>query len=184
MNGSDGKSKSSATDTASRAGPEARGAGKPGRKKLDARRAGGAARRRAPRAEFTGPEFFPNRELTRLEFNWRVLHEAEDRRSRCSSGSSSSPSSARTDEFFMKRTGGLKQQVAAGVREPTIDGRTPQQQIVECYRLGGARPATPELHRPGAPPAQGRHPLTAIHHLDQKDRAPCAITTSRTPIRW
>ena len=36
------------------------------------------------------------------------------------------------DEFQMKRLGGLKQQVAAGVRLPTIDGRTPAEQITEC----------------------------------------------------
>jgi polyphosphate kinase len=28
------------------------------------------------------------------------------------------------DEFFMKRIGGLKQQIAAGVHTPTVDGRT------------------------------------------------------------
>ena len=33
----------------------------------------------------------------------------------------------------MKRIGGLKQQVAAGMQELTVDGRTPQQQIAECY---------------------------------------------------
>jgi len=32
----------------------------------------------------------------------------------------------------MKRIGGLKQQVAAGVQERTVDGRTPLEQIVEC----------------------------------------------------
>ncbi len=33
----------------------------------------------------------------------------------------------------MKRIGGLKQQVVAGMQELTVDGRTPQQQIAECY---------------------------------------------------
>ena len=33
----------------------------------------------------------------------------------------------------MKRIGGLKQQVGAGVHELTVDGRTPHQQIAECY---------------------------------------------------
>ena len=39
------------------------------------------------------------------------------------------------DEFFMKRIGGLKQQLGAGVQELTVDGRTPQQQITECYTV-------------------------------------------------
>ncbi len=60
-----------------------------------------------------------NRELSWLEFNRRVLAEAADaRRTRSSSGSSSSPSSdSNLDEFFMKRVGGLKQQIAGHIRE-------------------------------------------------------------------
>ena len=44
-------------------------------------------------------------------------------------------SASNLDEFFMKRIGGLKQQVGAGVQERTVDGRTPQQQIAECYAV-------------------------------------------------
>ena len=40
--------------------------------------------------------------------------------------------SSNLDEFFMKRIGGLKQQVAANVHQLSVDGRTPQQQIEEC----------------------------------------------------
>jgi polyphosphate kinase len=40
---------------------------------------------------------------------------------------------ANLDEFFMKRIGGLKQQVVAGFRERSVDGRTPEQQIAECF---------------------------------------------------
>ena len=43
--------------------------------------------------------------------------------------------SSNLDEFFMKRIGGLKQQVGAGLREPTVDGLSPQQQIEACYRV-------------------------------------------------
>jgi polyphosphate kinase len=39
------------------------------------------------------------------------------------------------DEFFMKRIGGLKQQIGARVLERTVDGRTPQEQIEQCYAL-------------------------------------------------
>ncbi|MCI5212410.1 MAG: RNA degradosome polyphosphate kinase, partial [Candidatus Electrothrix sp. ATG2] len=39
------------------------------------------------------------------------------------------------DEFFMKRIGGLKQQIGAGVRKLTVDGRTPREQIDECYEV-------------------------------------------------
>ena len=44
--------------------------------------------------------------------------------------------SSNLDEFFMKRIGGLKQQVGAGVPELNVDGRTPEQQIVERQRRG------------------------------------------------
>ena len=45
--------------------------------------------------------------------------------------------SSNLDEFFMKRIGGLKQQVGAGLQEPTVDGRTPEAQIVESIELVG-----------------------------------------------
>lgn len=77
-----------------------------------------------------------NRELTWLAFNQRVLAESEKK---------SNPLlervkflaivNANLDEFFMKRIGGLKQQVGAGLDELSADGRTPQQQIDACYEF-------------------------------------------------
>jgi polyphosphate kinase len=72
-----------------------------------------------------------NRELSWLEFNARVLREAED---------PDNPLLERLkfiaifdsnlDEFFMKRVGGLKQQLASNVRELGPDsGGTPRQQL-------------------------------------------------------
>jgi polyphosphate kinase len=85
------------------------------------------------RAELRHPGFFLNRELTWLNFNHRVLNEAEDKRT---------PLLERVkflaivgsnlDEFHMKRVGGLKQQVGAELLELTVDGRTPRQQIEEA----------------------------------------------------
>ena len=80
------------------------------------------------------PEYYLNRELTWLNFNFRVLHEAEDPRTPLLErlkflaivGSN-------LDEFFMKRIGGLKQQVEAGITERTVDGRTPGEQTEQCY---------------------------------------------------
>ncbi len=75
-----------------------------------------------------------NRELTWLSFNRRVMSEAAD---------SSVPLlervkflsivSSNLDEFFMKRIGGLKQQLGASMHELTVDGRSPQQQLQECH---------------------------------------------------
>ena len=90
----------------------------------------------ADRHDLSRPEYYLNRELTWLNFNFRVLHEAEDPRTPVLErlkflaivGSN-------LDEFFMKRIGGLKQQVEAGITERTVDGRTPGEQIEQCYTV-------------------------------------------------
>jgi len=79
------------------------------------------------------PEFYLNRELTWLEFNNRVLNEAQDSRNPLLERVKFlAIASSNLDEFFMKRIGGLKQLVAAGVHQLSVDGRSPQQQIEEC----------------------------------------------------
>ncbi|HEB70226.1 MAG TPA: polyphosphate kinase 1 [Desulfobulbus sp.] len=95
-----------------------------------------APEKKSRRFDLTSPEWYLNRELTWLEFNRRVLHEGQDDRTPLLErimflaivGSN-------LDEFFMKRIGGLKQQVGAGLRKLTVDGRTPGQQITECYEV-------------------------------------------------
>ncbi len=80
--------------------------------------------------------YFLNRELTWLGFNYRVLHEAEDSRTPLLERMKFvTIVSSNLDEFFMKRIGGLKQQVGAGVQDLTVDGRTPEQQIEECHAV-------------------------------------------------
>lgn len=86
--------------------------------------------------DLSSHELYLNRELTWLNFNWRVLQQAEDYRV---------PLlerlrfvvivSSNLDEFVMKRLGGLKQQVGAGLKELTVDGRTPAQQIEESNEV-------------------------------------------------
>ncbi len=81
-------------------------------------------------------QYYLNREYSWLEFNRRVLSEAENE---------SCPLlerlkflaivSTNIDEFFMKRIGGLKQQLGAHVPVLSIDGRTPKQQIEHSYKI-------------------------------------------------
>jgi polyphosphate kinase len=86
--------------------------------------------------DLSSPEWYLNRELTWMEFNKRVLWEAEDERTPLLERVKFiAIVSANFDEFFMKRIGGLKQQVGAGISELSIDGRSSQQQISECYAL-------------------------------------------------
>ena len=80
-------------------------------------------------------EFYLNRELTWLDFNRRVLHEAQDEKTPLLERFKFvGIISSNLDEFFMKRIGGLKQQVGAGVMDLTVDGRMPAQQIEESYQ--------------------------------------------------
>jgi polyphosphate kinase len=96
-----------------------------------------AARARQPKiTNLDDPGLYLNRELTWLEFNRRVLHKTTD---------DATPLlervkflaivSSNLDEFFMKRVGGLKQQIAAGIRTPSIDGRTPVEQLRESLAV-------------------------------------------------
>jgi polyphosphate kinase len=82
------------------------------------------------------PELYLNRELTYLNFCWRVMHEAEDERvPLLERVKFLGIVSSNIDEFFQKRIGGLKQQVGAQLHSVTPDGRTPQQQIADALDL-------------------------------------------------
>ena len=76
------------------------------------------------------PKWYLNRELSWLEFNKRVLEEAED---------PSHPLLERIkfigiffnnlDEFFMIRISGLREQLTSGVLEASLDGTSPSEQL-------------------------------------------------------
>ncbi len=86
--------------------------------------------------DLQSPGFYFNRELSWLAYNRRVFHQAQDGRiPLLERVKFAAIAGAGLDEFFMKRIGGLKQQLAAGVQASTVDGRTPQQQIAECYEF-------------------------------------------------
>jgi polyphosphate kinase len=102
---------------------------------------------RQPTEEVVEPkDLFLNRELSWLEFNRRVLAEAQD---------PATPLLERLkfvgifdnnlDEFFMKRVGGLKQQMVSNIRELPPDGRTPRQQLSEIN--AAVRPMLAEVRR-------------------------------------
>ena len=81
-------------------------------------------------------DYYLNRELTWLNFAWRVTQEAEDPRNPLLERVRFvAIVGATLDEFFMKRIGGLKTQVGAGMGELSVDGRTPRRQLAEAYEL-------------------------------------------------
>ncbi len=83
-----------------------------------------------PAINLSDPQYYINRELSWLEFNHRVLHEACDPRTPLLERLKFlAIFSSNLDEFFMVRVAALKQQVEATVNLLTPDGRTPQKQL-------------------------------------------------------
>jgi Polyphosphate kinase N-terminal domain len=71
-----------------------------------------------------------NRELSWLDFNWRVLHEAIDARTPLLERLKFiAITASNLDEYFSKRVGGLKRQKAAGMANLTLDGWAPDVQL-------------------------------------------------------
>ena len=76
------------------------------------------------------PALFLNRELSWLEFNARVLHEALDERPPLLERLKFlSIFSTNLDEFYQVRVAGLRRQVAAGVQQAPADGMSPASQL-------------------------------------------------------
>ena len=76
------------------------------------------------------PQYYLSRELTWLEFNARVLHEAMDERTPLIERLKfMGIFSSNLDEFYMVRIAAIKQQIEAKVSQITSDGRTPIEQL-------------------------------------------------------
>jgi len=82
------------------------------------------------------PKLYLNREFSWLEFNRRVLAEAANEKNPLLERVKFlAIVNANIDEFFMKRIGGLKQQLGANVQVLSVDGRSPREQIQRCYEI-------------------------------------------------
>ena len=80
--------------------------------------------------KYSKPENFINRDLSWVEFNKRVFEEAlNPNLPLLEKVKFVSIFSSNLDEFYMIRVAGLKEQIAANVSEPSIDGLTPIEQL-------------------------------------------------------
>lgn len=85
--------------------------------------------------KYNNPKNFFNRDLSWVEFNIRVLDEAlNPNLPLLEKVKFVSIFSSNLDEFYMIRISGLKEQVAANILEPTIDGLTPTEQVVKIEK--------------------------------------------------
>lgn len=84
----------------------------------------------SPEIDLNDPALYINRELSLLEFFFRVLEEAQDKNNPLLERVKFlSIVGSNLDEFFMVRVAGLKQQVAANIVDISPDGKTPAEQL-------------------------------------------------------
>jgi polyphosphate kinase len=114
---------------------------------------------------FNHPQHYLNRELSWLEFNNRVLHEAfDDRTPLLERLKFLAIFSTNLDEYFMVRVSALKEQVEAGVTQLSPDGLTPQERLNGIYQR--LHPTIVKQHRYFD---QDLRPLLASHGIQFLD---------------
>lgn len=126
------------------------------------------AKETTPEINLNEPQYYFNRELSWLEFNRRVLHEALDPRTLLLERLKfAAIFSSNLDEFFMVRIAALKQQVEANVSMLSPDGRTPQEQIDSIGQV--LRPMVTEQHQHFEQvlrPALAEHGVYILNYID------------------
>ena len=117
-------------------------------------------------ADLRHASLYLNRELSWLEFNRRVLHEAQDSRTPVLERLKFLVIfSSNLDEFFQVRVAGLKQQLAAGIVERTADGMTPEAQLraISATVRGSSRTPPSTCHQAAVrPPSAARSWATSM----------------------
>lgn len=129
----------------------------------------------APEINLSGPQYLFNREISWLEFNKRVLHEAFDPRTPLLERLKfMAIYGSNLDEYFMVRVAGLKQQVEAGVTQRSADGATTQEQLAAINQH--LRPEVVEQHRYFTRQLRPQLAKEGVHLLDYQDLTPTECT--------
>ncbi|MBE0571749.1 MAG: polyphosphate kinase 1 [Ignavibacteriaceae bacterium] len=96
--------------------------------------------------KYKEPKNFFNRDLSWVEFNRRVMEEAlNPELPLLEKVKFISIFHSNLDEFYMIRVSGLKEQIAANILEPTIDGLTPLEQVQKIDKA--LRPMLEQLNK-------------------------------------
>ena len=129
-------------------------------------------------SEFEKSQYYTNRELSWIQFNYRVLEEARDK---------SNPlferlkflsiTASNLDEFFMVRVASLKDMVDAGYDKPDIAGMTPKEQLSaiseELHTFTQAQYSTYSRSLPPLLEKEGIYVITSHEKLSKKRGRVC-----------
>jgi len=120
-----------------------------------------------------------NRELSWIQFNWRVLALAEDASVPLLERAKFVAICARNlDEFFQIRVGGLQEQVDAGVSTPGPDGRTPFQQLTEIRaRVLEFLERLEDVFEKSVAPELAQHDIRIVRWADLEPGARAELST-------
>jgi len=114
------------------------------------------------------PEYLISRELSWLEFNRRVLHQALDERTPLLEALKFlAIFSSNLDEYFMVRVAALKQQIEAQVSRPTPEGLTPKAHLKAISDT--LRPMVAQQHQAFAARICEQMTQQGIHLLNYSD---------------
>lgn len=120
--------------------------------------------------DLSQPQYYFNRELSWLEFNDRVLHEATDSRTLLLEQLKFlAIFSSNLDEYFMVRVAALKQQVEAQVIKLSADGLTAQEQLDKISQR--LRPMVARQHQHFEQTVRSKLAEQGIYLLDYIDLA-------------
>ncbi|MGB6015789.1 MAG: polyphosphate kinase 1 [Nodosilinea sp.] len=117
---------------------------------------------------FSDPQYYISRELSWLEFNRRVLHEAlDDRTPLLEALKFLAIFSTNLDEYFMVRVAALKQQIEAQVSKRSPDGRFPEEHLSAIS--AALRPMVENQHQSFTTNLRQQMSLQGIWLLDHND---------------